>query len=143
MAGPGSRRIEDDSAEVSYTGTWMEERGNYSGGSIRRTTVERGERRCRVLRRRSAHELYLGTRYCDHGGDDLGAGGRGRLRSTVNLKRALEDVLIRVRLGGIPGAGAAHRVVSHTGSTGEDVYFDFLEIAMPSAELPEFERDAV
>ena len=34
VAGPGSRRIEDDARDVQYQGTWVEGRGNYSGGSI-------------------------------------------------------------------------------------------------------------
>ena len=34
LAGPGSRRIEQSDGSVVYTGSWVEERGNYSGGSI-------------------------------------------------------------------------------------------------------------
>ena len=34
VAGPGSRRIEDDSIAVSYQGAWSTDHGNFSGGSI-------------------------------------------------------------------------------------------------------------
>src|SRR5437870_3797878 len=39
IAGPGSRRIEDDSADATYSGNWTESRGNFSGGSIRYATL--------------------------------------------------------------------------------------------------------
>ncbi|PYT18479.1 MAG: hypothetical protein DMG59_04210, partial [Acidobacteria bacterium] len=34
VAGPGSRRIEDHSAEIVYSGQWTDSRGNFSGGTI-------------------------------------------------------------------------------------------------------------
>src|SRR5580698_10159451 len=34
VAGPGSRRVEDDSVEMVYRGSWTETRGNFSGGMI-------------------------------------------------------------------------------------------------------------
>jgi hypothetical protein len=56
----------------------------------------------------------------------------------INLKRPTEDVLIRYPLGQF-GPGAEHRVtVTNSGDTGADIYFDFLEIAVPSADLPAF-----
>jgi hypothetical protein len=55
LAGPGSRRLEDDDKSVAYSGTWTEGRGNFSGGSSRHTTASA------IIRRRrtvciSAHE---------------------------------------------------------------------------------------
>jgi hypothetical protein len=137
VAGPGSRRIEDDSAEVVYSGVWMEERGNYSGGSIRHSQASGAQVRCKYSAS-SAHSLYLGTRYCDHGGK-VSVQVDGGAPIVVNLKRALEDVLIRVPLGDFPGLAQHNVSVTHTGSPGEDVYFDFLEIATPTAALPVFE----
>src|SRR5262249_43503569 len=52
--------------------------------------------------------------------------------------RSLEDVLIRVPLGQFPATDRRTVTVTHTGSDGEDVFFDFLEIAMASGELPSF-----
>jgi len=134
VAGPGSRRIEDDAAYLAYTGTWAEEHGNYSGGSIRHTqepgatvscTYEAGE-----------HLLFLGTRCTTHGGaiavqvDDGPA-------VTIETARSLEDVLIRLPLG--PMDAGQHAVsVTHAGTSDEDVYFDFVEIAVPTENLPEF-----
>ncbi len=38
IAGPGSRRIEDNDSKVAYNGSWDTGFGNYSGGTIRYTT---------------------------------------------------------------------------------------------------------
>jgi hypothetical protein len=56
----------------------------------------------------------------------------------VNLKRSLEDVLIRVPLGQFSGQAQHTVTVTNTGAAGTDVYFDFLEIAIPTADLPVF-----
>src|SRR5262249_46143745 len=131
---PGSRRIEDNALEVVYTGAWVEERGNYSGGSIRHTMAGGARMEC-TYSAPYAHTLYLGTRYCDNGGDitvqvDSGA------PHTVKLKKALEDVLIRVKLGEFQGN---HTVtLTHSGLDGTDVYFDFLEIAIPQINLSDY-----
>ena len=128
VAGPGSRRIEDIAPEVSYTGTWVEERGNYSGGSIHHTTTQGDHLRCTYSA--AAHTLYLGTRYCDNGGQ-VTVQVDSNPALIVNLKRSLEDVLIRVPLGQFSGQAQHTVTVTHTGAAGTDVYFDFLEIADP------------
>jgi len=135
VAGPGSPRIEDNSIDVVYAGSWVEERGNYSGGSIHHTTQAGDHLGCRYTAT-AAHTLYLGTRYTDNGG-------QATVQVDTNppvildLKRSLEDVLIRVPLGQL--SGAAHTVtVTHTGANGTDLYFDFLEAAAPTAALPSF-----
>jgi hypothetical protein len=135
VAGPGSRRIEDIAAEASYTGTWVEERGNYSGGSIHHTTTHGNHLRCAYSA--AAHTLYLGTRYCDNGGQVTVQVDSNPVL-IVNLKRSLEDVLLRVPLGQFAGQAQHTVTVTHTGAAGTDVYFDFLEIAMPTADLPVF-----
>jgi len=135
VAGPGSRRIEDIAPEISYTGAWAEERGNYSGGSIHHTTTHGNHLQCTYSA--AAHTLYLGTRYSDNGGQaTVQVDGNPAL--IVNLKRSLEDVLMRVPLGQFPGQAQHTVTVTHTGAAGTDVYFDFLEIAVPTADLPEF-----
>jgi hypothetical protein len=141
VAGPGSRRIEDTDSAVAYSGTWAdplkaEERGNYSGGSIRHTTTP-GDRLLCSYTAGGPHSLYLGTRYVDNGGT-IAVQVDGAAATTVNLKRALEDVLVRVPLGQL--AAGPHSVsVQHTGGAGTDVYFDFLEAAVPCPDLPEFD----
>ena len=135
VAGPGSRRIEDIAAEISYTGTWVEERGNYSGGSIHHTTTQGNHLQCTYSA--AAHTLYLGTRYCDNGGQ-VTVQVDSNPALIVNLKRSLEDVLLRVPLGQFSGQAQHTVTVTHTGAAGTDVYFDFLEIADPTADLPVF-----
>jgi hypothetical protein len=54
----------------------------------------------------------------------------------VDLKRSLEDVLIRVPIAQFPALAQHTITVTNTGATGTDVYFDFLEAAVPTADLP-------
>lgn len=136
VAGAGSRRIEDGAPEVVYTGTWVEERGNYSGGSIRHTTAAGARLQC-TYTAAYPHTLYLGTRYCDNGGQ-ITVQVDANAAITVDLKRALEDVLIRVPLEQFQGTGPHTVTVTYIGTNGTDVYFDFLEIAIPTATLPVF-----
>jgi hypothetical protein len=135
VAGPASRRIEDNAVDVSYTGSWTEERGNYSGGSIRHTKTK-GDRLRLSYTAQTTHSLYLGTRYTDRGGQ-ITVQVDSSPALTVNLKLALEDVLVRVPLGQL-GAGLHTLTLTHRGDNGSDVYFDFLEIAIPGAQLPVF-----
>ena len=136
IAGPGSRRVEDDSSEVVYSGVWNQEIGNYSGGSIRWTTAAGSSIRC-AYTAGSDHTLYLGTRY-------LATGGRvsvqvdGGTPISVSLALAAEDVLVRVPLGELAGGVLHNVVVNNAGPAGTYFYFDFLEIAVPIFDLPEF-----
>lgn len=143
VAGPGSWRVEDNSgtagpgsgAGVAYTGDWDQEPGNYSGGTIQHTTTP-GSAAEISYTAQGQHSLYLGTRYTNNGGQ-LAVSVDGGAATTVPLAKALEDVLVRVPLGQF--TGGAHTVTAtHTGTAGTDVYFDFLEIAYPSATLPTF-----
>lgn len=135
VAGPGSRRIEDTDRAVMYTGAWAEERGNYSGGAIRHTKMP-GDRLTCAYTAAGTHSLYLGTRYTDQGGT-IAVQVDGGAAIAVNLKRGQEDVLVRVPLGQF--AAGPHSVsVTHTGGAGTDVYFDFVEAAVPCPDLPEF-----
>ena len=137
VAGPGSFRIEDTADGVSYSGAgWNSGIGNYSGGSIHWTTAAGSFLRC-AYTASIDHHLYLGTRYLATGGQvsvQVDAG------PSVSLNLALpeEDVLVRVPLGTFVG-GSAHIVtVTNTASTEAFFYFDFLEIAVPTYDLPDF-----
>ncbi len=135
VAGPGSRRLESDSSEWSYSGTWTTAKGNFSGGTIHSTNETGAEAVCRYYAA-EGHELYLGTRSAFNGTQvtvqvDMDA------PVVENLLLSGEDVLRRMRLGGMmPGH---HTVtVTHSGETGTFFYLDYLEVAMPHEELPSF-----
>jgi hypothetical protein len=135
VAGPGSRRSEDIAPEILYTGTWVEERGNYSGGSIHHTTTPGDHLQCTYSA--GAHSLYLGTRYTNNGGQ-VTVQVDSNPALIVSVQRSLEDVLIRVPVGQFSGQAQHTVTVTHTGAAGTDVYFDFLEMAIPTANLPVF-----
>lgn len=136
VAGPGSRRIEDDSSWVTYSGGWTEQVGNYSGGTIRRTTSSGASVTC-AYRVGIDHRLYLGTRITG-GAASVTVQIDGGPQVTVNLRRGLEDVLVRVPLGQFPALDPHTVTVTHDGSDGDELFFDFLEVALPTADLPEF-----
>jgi len=136
VSGPGSRRIENDSYAVSYLGSWASELGNYSGGSIHWTTTPGASFVCSYSSA-AQHWLYLGTR-CLDGGARVSLQVDSSPAVPINLELAGEDVLTRVPLGTHSG-GVAHTVtVTHTGGTGTSLYFDFVEIAFPTTDLPSF-----
>jgi hypothetical protein len=137
VAGTGSTRVEDDSESLVYQGTWTEARGNYSGGSIRWTNSPGANASC-TYRANTNHSLYLGTRLADSGAQiavrvDSGA------PIILNLKKAGEDVLVRLPVAQNLGSGQHAVTVSHIGDAGAVLYFDFLEIAYPTSELPVFD----
>ena len=140
VAGAGSRRIEDDSPAVAYTGTWSEEEGNYSGGSIRKSTTP-GSSVTIEIETAEAASLYVGGRITPDGGV-AGLYVGGQQRGVFDCRRAGEDTLVRIPLGGVPAG--QHRVeVRHMGESGSAVWFDFLEIAKPAPELPSLRRQPV
>ncbi len=138
VAGPGSRRIEDDNPEASYWGSWIESLGNFSGGTIRFTTETAAGVEIQY-RATHTHMLYLGTR---------SAFNAARIRIEVDGGEAVnedlflagEDVLRRLPLGEY-GAGEHSVRVQHDGPEGSYFYFDFLEIAVPSDTLPSVPRN--
>ncbi len=136
VAGTGSRRVEDDDATVVYQGNWTEDRGNYSGGSIR-TTNTPGARVSCTYSANGDHWLYLGTRLVDQGGK-VSVQVDGGSPLTLDLAKAAEDVLVRLPVAELAGQAQHTVTITHTGVTGTLVYFDFLEIAYPSGSLPDF-----
>ena len=136
VAGPGSRRIEDYSTALTYTGNWVAEIGNYSGGSTHSTTAPGSALECSYVSA-LAHTLYLGTRALA-GGGQVTVQVDGGTPTVIGLALAGEDVLMRLPLGR-QTASAEHRVtITHSGTAGTTVYFDFLEIAVPTSALPTF-----
>ena len=137
VAGPGSRRIEDDALEVSYSGAWTEERGNYSGGTIHHTTQLGSSITCSYVATYS-HTLYIGLRYA---GTAVATGAMvsitvdGAAATTVNTLISQEDVLFRFPVGTY-AAGPHSVVLAQSGPDGNDFYFDFVELAVPSTTLP-------
>src|SRR5215831_6417098 len=135
VAGRSSRRIEDDSRDVQYVGSWTEARGNYSGGSIRWTTQTGASVTCAYLAN-GPHTLLLGTRRADSGAAVQVSVDGGAL-VTVDLHLAGEDVLVRVNAGQYE-TGAHTITITHVGTAGSYFYFDFVEIAYPQTDLPDF-----
>ena len=140
VAGLGTWRVEDDDPALRYTGQWTESRGNFSGGSLRYAT-EPGASVSHSYQSPQTHHLYLGTRRApsfasisiqlDHDSP-----------RAVDLELDGEDVLVRLDLGELAG-NASHTVtVTHTGDADSYFYFDFLEVAVPSGDLPTFLPDS-
>jgi hypothetical protein len=137
VTGPGSRRIEDTDTAVVYTGSsWTGETGNYSGSKIH-VTSQPGDS-CTISYGETApHQLFLGLRRLDTG-PTVTVSIDGNPAQQVYLALAGEDVLVRSPLGSY--AATPHSVtLTHAGASGQPLYFDFLEIAYPSTNLPDFE----
>jgi hypothetical protein len=133
VASPESERIEDNSSRMSYTGNWVEGRGNFSGSSIR-YTVNPGDSVSVTYRAAGTHDLYLGTRYT-YQGATAGVIVDGGAEADHRLLIAGEDVLCRVKVGSF-GPGEHTVTVRHKGALGEALYLDFVEAAYPTEVLP-------
>jgi hypothetical protein len=133
IAGPGSRRIEDDSAELRYSNNWTSAIGNFSGGTIHSSTTSGEWVECDYYSAQT-HSLYLGTRLAANAAS-IQIVLDGHPATTVNLNLPGEDVLIRRPLGQLP-AGSHTLRVTHAGPSGFYFYFDFVEIAIPDNNLP-------
>lgn len=138
VAGPGSRRVEDEDAGLTYGGSWVRSKGNFSEGTIRHTTAAGSYVEYSYYSTQS-HELYLGTRFAANGAAiTVTVDGSTQ---TIPLAIAGEDVLARIPLG--PLSPGAHTVrAAHSGIGGKYFYFDFLEIAIPRTELPAVREDS-
>jgi hypothetical protein len=134
IAGPGSRRIEDDSDDAIYTGAWSNSIGNFSGGTIHVTSTNLASVRCSYTSAQD-HSLYFGTRFAANGAL-ISISVDGQTASTIDLNLPGEDVLARKLLGSL-GTGNHVIIATHIGNSGTYFYFDFLEIAIPSSILPE------
>ena len=135
VAGPGSRRIEDDALAVSYRGNWTEVHGNFSGGTIHHTSTP-GDSVTVMYTAQHAHTLYLGLRYTGTGAP-IAIAVDGAAARLVNLSISGEDELFRFPAGSF-GAGNHSVTLTHSGPAGADLYFDFIELAVASTDLPAF-----
>jgi hypothetical protein len=139
VAGPGSLRVEDDSVEMVYSGSWTESRGNFSGGTIHCSTTP-GDFVSWTYTASESHTLYLGTRYLGLStatGASVSMVVDGVSAGTVNLFITQEDVLIRWPVGEY-AAGSHTVTVTNAGPTGDYFYFDYFEMAVPTETLPTF-----
>jgi hypothetical protein len=139
VAGPGTRRINDDDASLSYSSGWQVVPGasdlpldHYDGGTVHFTSLVGANVRCNYSAAQS-HVLYLGTRRTT-GSPQIGISVDGQPAITLNLNVPLEDILVREKLGSLePGN---HTIVA-TLSTPGTFCFDFLELAVPTTTLPQ------
>lgn len=132
VAGAGSSRIEDDSDQISYYGSWGVGTGNYSGGSIRYSSSP-GAGLVVSYRASAAHQLYLGSRLAFNGGQ-ISFSCDGGTSQTISLAAAGEDALFRIPLASL--AAGEHVVdIVHSGTNGTYFYLDFLEVVIPESSV--------
>ncbi len=139
VAGPGSRRIEDDSSEVAYTGTWSKSAGNFSGGTIHQTTEHGASLRIQYSSP-LAHTLYVGTRAAFNAGT-VNIQVDSQPVAVHDLFLAGEDALCRVNAGLI-AAGSHTVTITNTADAGKYFYFDFIELAQVAQTLPSLAVEA-
>ncbi len=137
VAGPGSRRLDDTAAVLLPSGTaggtaWATGFGNYYGGSISYTTVLGATATFGYLES-ATHNLFLGVQMLT-GGATISVSIDGGAGQAFNLALPGEQVLARLPLGSV--AAGSHSVTVQQSGAGT-LYLDFLEIAYPSADLPD------
>jgi hypothetical protein len=134
VAGSGSWRVEDDDVSIGYTGQWTTVAGNFSGGSISYATLP-GASVTHSYQSPQDHTLNLGTRRFPKAAQ-LSVQVDQNPVQVLSVALPGEDVLVRWDLGTLSG-GTQHSVrITHTGDAGSTFYFDFLEIAIPTVDLP-------
>jgi hypothetical protein len=133
VASAASFRIEDSSPRAVYAGSWSRGTGNFSGGTIRYTQTPTSSVTCHY-HCSGSHKLYLGTRLA-FSGATVGICVDGGAEIVRNLQIPGEDALARLPLGDYQGGNHEVRV-THQGPADSYFYFDFLEAAIPSANLP-------
>ena len=137
--GPAGFRIEDNDARVSYTGVWTSGKGNFSGGTIQSTTAAGAALSC-TYQCSQSHALYLGTRLADSLGT-ISVSVDGGTTASIVLALPGEDVLVRKQVAATLSAGThTFQLQSQTAAT---VYFDFLEIVIATADLPQMQTEQV
>jgi hypothetical protein len=142
VAGSGSRRIENDARECTYSpqGAWEIKRPfNYSGASYHSTSSKDARIDC-TYRASGAHSLYTGVERVDQGAQ-ISISVDGGPAITADLCLPSEDELVRLPLGQY-GAGTHTVSIEHAGPNGALFNFDFLELAVPTTGLPSIAPDA-
>src|SRR5262249_39528319 len=133
VASPGSRRVEDRAGGNTWSGAWQTALGNFSDGTIHYTTTPASSV-VFTYQCGQNHSLYLGTRYTFNG-TTVGIRVDSGTEQTKNLYIAGEDVLARVLVGQF-NAGTHAVEVRHLGNSGEYLYVDFVEAAVPATSIP-------
>lgn len=136
LAGLRSRRIEDESPEIIYSGEWRRWQGNYSGNSLHATN-ETGAKLACEYRAAAAHALYIGALRAD-GAGQIEARVDGGSPQSFDLRIPGEETSARVCLGEF-GEGVHNVEIALTG--GGYLYFDFLEVVIPASTTPAFAAD--
>src|SRR6185503_2393632 len=134
VAGPGSRRIEDTDPDLIYTGTWGQGAGNFSGGTIHHTSAAGASVSC-SYQATQTHQLYLGTHRAINDAQ-ITVVIDNNPATSHNLVFDGADMQVRIPLGTFSGQTPHTVTITHAGSTGTHVFFDFLELAVPTNSLP-------
>jgi hypothetical protein len=134
VAGRGSWRVEDGDSSLTFTGQWTQVIGNFSGGSIRYATLP-GASVSYAYQSIRDHELNLGTRRIPEAAQLSVQVDQNPLQ-TLTTSLAGEDLLVRWPLGSMSGNTLHTVTITHAGATGSPFFFDFLEIAIPTVDLP-------
>ena len=142
---PGARAaaIEDDSPDLSYSGSWSltVPPGNFSGGIAAFHNHAPTHRFATRTRPRRLTAFIWGRGRLSGAQITITVDGVAAARQRISLYSG-EDVLVRILLGNLAG-GVAHTVtVTHTGTAGSYFFFDFFEIAVPTENLPVIASDS-
>jgi hypothetical protein len=142
VAGPGSRRIEDTSSALVYSTTngvsdWQPGPGNFSGGTIHCTAQPSATCTYEFTAERE-FAVYVGTRR-GYGCATITITLDGVAGHPLNLLDPLlgDDVLIRLPAGTVQ-PGNHTLVIQHTGGSNTNLYLDFIDLAVPTQDLPSF-----
>ncbi|MGA2134621.1 MAG: hypothetical protein ABSH50_20230 [Bryobacteraceae bacterium] len=139
VAGPGSWRVEDGDSSLVLTGNWAQTIGNYSGGTISCATTPGASISYSYLSPQD-HNLNLGTRRLPNAAQ-LSVQVDQNPVQTLTVALSGEDILVRWPLGTLTGQTQHTVTVTQAGENGSPFYLDFLEIAIPTEELPSFLPD--
>lgn len=140
VAGPGSRRIEDSSTDLLYSTNvgpdWFSSSGNFSAGTI--TSTDRHLATCTYeFNAGRTFDVYIGTRRGSNCAV-LTATLDGVQFPPVDLNDGMEDFLVRLPAGTVQ-PGNHTLVIQHTGGPGTCLWLDFIDLAVPTGQLPTFE----
>jgi hypothetical protein len=141
VAGPGTLRIEDNALGMVYSpaSDWTVQTGNYSGGTIHYASTP-GDSVSYSYTAIQTHTLYLGLQYTTNGAE-IAITLDGTALPALNLLIPGEQVLFRYPVGQY-SAGTHTVTLTHSGPSGADFYFDFIEAAVPTTTLPMFPAQA-
>ena len=135
VASSGSRRFED-AGDITFTGSWAESAGNFSGGTIHLTNALSSSASL-AFTSQTSHRLFLGTRRTFEAGI-ISVTVDSQPTQVFDLYVADEDVLARIELGTLT-AGQHTVEATLTGanpsSGGNSFYFDFFEEAIEASSV--------